>query len=81
MRSILGVFAHCPELYLKRLIVGGFERVYEISRNFRNEGLSTRHNPEFTMFEFYQALCGLSRPDGLDRGDVTRGWQSMCLVA
>jgi lysyl-tRNA synthetase, class II len=44
-----------PELYLKRLIVGGFERVYEINRNFRNEGLSTRHNPEFTMLELYQA--------------------------
>lgn len=44
-----------PELYLKRLVVGGFERVYEINRNFRNEGLSTRHNPEFTMIEFYQA--------------------------
>ena len=44
-----------PELYLKRLIVGGFERVYELNRNFRNEGLSTRHNPEFTMLEFYQA--------------------------
>lgn len=44
-----------PELYLKRLIVGGFERVYEINRNFRNEGLSSRHNPEFTMVEFYQA--------------------------
>ncbi|MGE5646506.1 MAG: lysine--tRNA ligase [Acidobacteriota bacterium] len=44
-----------PELYLKRLIVGGMERVYEINRNFRNEGISTRHNPEFTMLEFYQA--------------------------
>jgi lysyl-tRNA synthetase, class II len=44
-----------PELYLKRLVVGGFERVYEINRNFRNEGISTRHNPEFTMLEFYQA--------------------------
>ncbi|MBF0425612.1 MAG: lysine--tRNA ligase [Magnetococcales bacterium] len=44
-----------PELYLKRLIVGGFERVFEINRNFRNEGLSVRHNPEFTMMEFYQA--------------------------
>lgn len=43
-----------PELYLKRLVVGGFERVFEINRNFRNEGLSTRHNPEFTMLEFYQ---------------------------
>lgn len=46
-----------PELYLKRLIVGGFERVFEINRNFRNEGLSTRHNPEFTMVEFYQAYA------------------------
>jgi lysyl-tRNA synthetase class 2 len=44
-----------PELYLKRLTVGGFDRVYEINRNFRNEGISTRHNPEFTMLEFYQA--------------------------
>ena len=46
-----------PELYLKRLVVGCFERVYEINRNFRNEGLSTRHNPEFTMLEFYQAYA------------------------
>jgi lysyl-tRNA synthetase class 2 len=46
-----------PELYLKRLLVGGFERVFEINRNFRNEGLSTRHNPEFTMIEFYQAYA------------------------
>lgn len=46
-----------PELYLKRLVVGGFERVFEINRNFRNEGLSTRHNPEFTMVEFYQAYA------------------------
>jgi lysyl-tRNA synthetase, class II len=46
-----------PELYLKRLIVGGFERVYEINRNFRNEGISTQHNPEFTMLEFYQAYA------------------------
>ena len=44
-----------PELYLKRLVVGGIERVYEINRNFRNEGISTQHNPEFTMLEFYQA--------------------------
>ena len=44
-----------PELYLKRLVVGGLERVYEINRNFRNEGISTHHNPEFTMLEFYQA--------------------------
>jgi lysyl-tRNA synthetase class 2 len=46
-----------PELYLKRLVVGGFERVFEINRNFRNEGLSSRHNPEFTMIEFYQAYA------------------------
>jgi len=46
-----------PELYLKRLVVGGFKRVYEINRNFRNEGLSTRHNPEFTMLEFYEAYA------------------------
>ncbi len=46
-----------PELYLKRLVVGGMERVFEINRNFRNEGLSTRHNPEFTMLEFYQAYA------------------------
>ena len=46
-----------PELYLKRLVVGGFERVFEINRNFRNEGLSTRHNPEFTMLEFYEAYA------------------------
>ena len=44
-----------PELYLKRLVVGGIERVYEINRNFRNEGISTQHNPEFTMLEFYEA--------------------------
>ena len=46
-----------PELYLKRLVVGGFDRVYEINRNFRNEGVSTRHNPEFTMLEFYEAYA------------------------
>jgi lysyl-tRNA synthetase, class II len=46
-----------PELFLKRLVVGGFERVFELNRNFRNEGLSTRHNPEFTMLEFYQAYA------------------------
>jgi lysyl-tRNA synthetase, class II len=46
-----------PELYLKRLLVGGFDRVYEINRNFRNEGVSTQHNPEFTMVEFYQAYA------------------------
>jgi len=46
-----------PELYLKRLVVGGFERVFELGRNFRNEGLSIKHNPEFTMLEFYQAYA------------------------
>jgi len=49
-----------PELFLKRLLVGGFERVYEINRNFRNEGISTRHNPEFTMLELYQAYADFS---------------------
>ena len=46
-----------PELYLKRLVVGGLERVYEVARCYRNEGVSTRHNPEFTMLEFYQAYA------------------------
>ena len=46
-----------PELYLKRLIVGGLEKVFEINRNFRNEGISTEHNPEFTMMEFYEAYA------------------------
>ncbi len=55
-----------PELYLKRLVVGGFERVFEINRNFRNEGVSTRHNPEFTMIEFYQAYA-----DYIDMMDLT----------
>ena len=55
-----------PELYLKRLVVGGFERVFEINRNFRNEGVSTRHNPEFTMLEFYQAYA-----DYKDNMDLT----------
>jgi len=61
-----------PELFLKRLVVGGFERVFEINRNFRNEGVSTRHNPEFTMLEFYQAYA-----DYIDfmelTEDLTRG--------
>ena len=55
-----------PELYLKRLVVGGFERVFEINRNFRNEGVSTRHNPEFTMIEWYQAYA-----DYRDNMDLT----------
>ncbi|HMV72302.1 MAG TPA: OB-fold nucleic acid binding domain-containing protein, partial [Pseudomonadales bacterium] len=57
-----------PELYLKRLVVGGFERVFEIARNFRNEGLSTRHNPEFTMLELYWAYV-----DYRDAMDLTEG--------
>ena len=55
-----------PELYLKRLLVGGFERIYELNRVFRNEGLSTRHNPEFTMLELYQAYAGSARPHDAD---------------
>lgn len=63
-----------PELYLKRLLVGGFERVFEINRNFRNEGLSTRHNPEFTMLEFYQAYATYE-----DMMDLTEGMiSSVC---
>ena len=74
-----------PELYLKRLVVGGFERVYELNRNFRNEGVSTQHNPEFTMLEFYLAyasyedlmalteemLCGIAETVA---GGVTLPW-------
>ena len=59
-----------PELYLKRLVVGGMERVYEINRNFRNEGISTRHNPEFTMLEFYQAYTDYQGLDGPFGGDA-----------
>src|SRR5204862_3467735 len=50
-----------PELYLKRLLVGGFEKVYELNRNFRNEGISWRHNPEFTMLEFYWAYADVNQ--------------------
>jgi lysyl-tRNA synthetase class 2 len=60
-----------PELYLKRLVVGGFDRVYEINRNFRNEGISTRHNPEFTMLEFYEAYATYD-----DLMDLTEGMVS-----
>ena len=68
-----------PELYLKRLVVGGLERVYEINRNFRNEGISTQHNPEFTMLEFYQAyadyndLMQLTEEMFVDLGQTLRG--------
>jgi len=61
-----------PELYLKRLLVGGFEKVFEINRNFRNEGLSTRHNPEFTMLEFYQAYA--TYIDLMDLTEVMLSW-------
>ncbi|WP_306461512.1 amino acid--tRNA ligase-related protein, partial [Escherichia coli] len=64
-----------PELYLKRLTVGGLERVYEINRNFRNEGVSTRHNPEFTMMELYEAYATYNEIMDLTEGvirDVTK---------
>jgi lysyl-tRNA synthetase class 2 len=61
-----------PELYLKRLVVGGFERVFEINRNFRNEGISTQHNPEFTMLEFYQAYATYSDLMELTEGLMAR---------
>jgi len=59
-----------PELYLKRLVVGGFERVYEINRNFRNEGVSTRHNPEFTMLELYEAYATFNEIMDLTEGVI-----------
>ena len=79
-----------PELYLKRLIVGGLERVYEINRNFRNEGVSTSHNPEFTMLEFYQAYtdyqglmdftCDFLRQTAVDAtGSAVVEWQGHTL--
>src|SRR5207248_5208899 len=74
-----------PELYLKRLTVGGFDRVYEINRNFRNEGISTRHNPEFTMLEFYQAYTDYRGVMDLTQAlniqaaqDVTGGSKTKC---
>jgi len=65
-----------PELHLKRLVVGGFDRVYEINRNFRNEGISTRHNPEFTMLEFYQAYATYE-----DLMDLTEDMISQAAIA
>ena len=62
-----------PELYLKRLTVGGFERVYEINRNFRNEGISTQHNPEFTMLEFYEAYVDYEHLMRMTEDDAGRG--------
>ena len=64
-----------PELYLKRLVVGGFERVYEINRNFRNEGVSTRHNPEFTMLEFYAAYADYNDAMELTEGMIKEATQ------
>jgi lysyl-tRNA synthetase class 2 len=67
-----------PELYLKRLIVGGFEKVYEINRNFRNEGLSYKHNPEFTMLEWYQAYSDFSDLIDLTEDLITRLVDKVC---
>ncbi len=66
-----------PELYLKRLVVGGFERIYEINRNFRNEGVSTRHNPEFTMLELYQAYATYIEIMDLTEGMIRDAAQSV----
>jgi lysyl-tRNA synthetase class 2 len=79
-----------PELYLKRLVVGGLERVFEINRNFRNEGISTHHNPEFTMLEFYQAYtdyrglmdftCEFLKQTAIDAtGSAVVEWQGQTL--
>jgi lysyl-tRNA synthetase class 2 len=83
-----------PELYLKRLVVGGLERVYEINRNFRNEGISTRHNPEFTMLEFYQAysdyqdlmklteeMIGCVAKAAVGKEEIEYGGEMICLRA
>jgi len=75
-----------PELYLKRLLVGGFDRVFELNRNFRNEGLSTRHNPEFTMLEFYQAyatyqdLMGLTEEMIASAAQQVNGSMAVCFL-
>ena len=67
-----------PELYLKRLVVGGFERVFEINRNFRNEGVSPRHNPEFTMMEFYEAFCTYQRMMEMTEGVIRAAAIAAC---
>ena len=67
-----------PELYLKRLLVGGFERVFEINRSFRNEGLSTRHNPEFTMLEYYEAYSSLDRTIEFTENMIKDATQKIC---
>ena len=67
-----------PELYLKRLIVGGLERVFEINRSFRNEGMSPRHNPEFTMMEFYEAFCNYQRMMEMTENVIRAAAQAAC---
>ncbi|UOO82038.1 lysine--tRNA ligase [Uruburuella testudinis] len=67
-----------PELYLKRLVVGGLERVFEINRSFRNEGMSTRHNPEFTMMEFYEAFCNYERMMEMTEGVIRAAAITAC---
>ncbi|MCB6183802.1 lysine--tRNA ligase [Leeia sp. TBRC 13508] len=67
-----------PELYLKRLVVGGMERVFEINRNFRNEGMSTRHNPEFTMMEFYEAYADYHRMMEMTEGVIQSVAKKVC---
>jgi lysyl-tRNA synthetase class 2 len=67
-----------PELYLKRLVVGGLERVFEINRNFRNEGMSTRHNPEFTMMEFYEAYADYHRMMEMTEGIIQQVAKAVC---
>ena len=70
-----------PELYLKRLVVGGLERVFEINRSFRNEGMSTRHNPEFTMMEFYEAFCTYERMMEMTEGIIRNAAKAVCGTA
>lgn len=70
-----------PELYLKRLVVGGLERVFEINRSFRNEGISTRHNPEFTMMEFYEAYADYDRMMSLSEHIIRTCAQTVCGTA
>lgn len=70
-----------PELYLKRLVVGGLERVFEINRSFRNEGMSTRHNPEFTMMEFYEAFCTYERMMQMTEGVIRACAKTVCGTA
>ncbi len=67
-----------PELYLKRLVVGGMERVFEINRSFRNEGISTRHNPEFTMMEFYEAYSDYEHMMQMAEGVIRHAAQTVC---